>query len=582
VLPFSGATAQTYSVIDFQSIGGGSPDSPTAISGNGVSVLVVAKQAFVSDGLTASFIPPLRMYDDTVWAGGINDNELVTGGSLGGLEPALPEHAFVYNTATGSHTDLGTLPGGATSRGYGINLSGQVTGSAAVASGKNHAFLYRAGTMSDLGTLPGGTSSQGTAINDSGVIVGQADIANGDQHAFVTTGASLTDLGTLGGTTSAAYAINKAGQIAGSSSVPSGASHAFLYIAGTMTDLGTLGGSNSSASGLNNSGQVVGASDVAMPPFPWVVGSAFLYANGAMTDLNTLIAPNDPLVGKVHFNGAVGINDNGWIIANGIEGSIAYGVFGFTAFLLIPLHVSPRSLVFNNQPVGTQSGAQTITLTNLNSFPLAVSAITPSSGFTQANDCSAALTNGASCSIQVGFAPTAASPVQSGALNVTTPSGGFTLPVALSGSAYTAVFMKASAAQVNTGVPVTLTWTLYNGVNTCTATGGTAGDGWAGSVSASGSKSVVEETSGTYTYTLTCPVSGVQPQASATVKYTSPASSGGGGSGGSAGGGGGGGELDWLTLGALLSFLVAMTRRGTLRRQASCRGQSERLNQTFG
>ena len=37
----------------------------------------------------------------------------------------------------------------------------QVTGYANTADGSNHAFLYSNGTMSDLGTLPGGSTSEG-------------------------------------------------------------------------------------------------------------------------------------------------------------------------------------------------------------------------------------------------------------------------------------------------------------------------------------------------------------------------------------------------------------------------------------
>jgi probable HAF family extracellular repeat protein len=66
-----------------------------------------------------------------------------------------------------SVTDLGTL-GGGTSKGYGINASGQVTGEAVTTGGVFHAFQYAPGShMIDLGTLGGG-SSTGYSINASG------------------------------------------------------------------------------------------------------------------------------------------------------------------------------------------------------------------------------------------------------------------------------------------------------------------------------------------------------------------------------------------------------------------------------
>jgi probable HAF family extracellular repeat protein len=100
-------------------------------------------------------------------------------------------------------TDLGTLPGGASSQAYGINASGQVVGQAANASGNTHAFLYSGGVMSDLGTL-GGPYSYARGINDSGQIVGWSYLttAFSPQHAFLyTSGGSMTDLGVPSGYT---------------------------------------------------------------------------------------------------------------------------------------------------------------------------------------------------------------------------------------------------------------------------------------------------------------------------------------------------------------------------------------------
>jgi probable HAF family extracellular repeat protein len=79
-----------------------------------------------------------------------------------------------------------------------------------------------------------------------------------------------------------------------------------------MSDLGTLGGVNSYGYAVNSSDQVVGKSQTSN-------GSeyhAFLYSNGQMVDLNTLIASDPNSVG-VTLTSAVGINDEGWIVANG-------------------------------------------------------------------------------------------------------------------------------------------------------------------------------------------------------------------------------------------------------------------------
>jgi len=91
-----------------------------------------------------------------------------------------------------------------------------------------------------------------------------------------------------------------------------------------MTDLGTLNGGYSSGYGINASGQVVGQSD----------GRAFLYTDGKMVDLNALLAhdPTGPLALYTYLTEARAINDLGWIVANGYDGSGA-----LHAYLLTPI-----------------------------------------------------------------------------------------------------------------------------------------------------------------------------------------------------------------------------------------------------
>ena len=126
-----------------------------------------------------------------------------------------------------SVTDLGTL-GGGSSKGYGINASGQVTGEAVTAGGVLHAFLYTPGSgMIDLGTLGGG-SSKGYGINARGQVTGEAVTAGGVLHAFLyTPGSGMIDLGTLGGGSSKGYGINARGQVTGEAVTAGGVLHAF-------------------------------------------------------------------------------------------------------------------------------------------------------------------------------------------------------------------------------------------------------------------------------------------------------------------------------------------------------------------
>jgi probable HAF family extracellular repeat protein len=150
------ATAQTYTLIDLGSLGGGGT-SPRGINSAGQVV-----------GCSNT-------------AGGV-------------------QHAFIWNPGNGM-TDLGTLGGPACA--LGINAVGQVVGQLDIGNGHNDAFLWSAGVMTDLGTL-GGRDSWASAINGTGQVVGGSFTASNDQHAFLCSAGVMTDLGTLTGLSGAA------------------------------------------------------------------------------------------------------------------------------------------------------------------------------------------------------------------------------------------------------------------------------------------------------------------------------------------------------------------------------------------
>ncbi len=232
-------------------------------------------------------------------------------------------HGFVWKN--GVTTDLGTLPGGASSFAIGINDTGLIAvqsqnGAIDPLTGFPEArgVLWRNGQIIDLGTL-GGNQSNANAINDLGQVVGGAltaipdPFANAPQsacivlpstgfcsgstfasnslfspgttetHAFLWHNGLMRDLGTLGGPDSNAWATNDLGEVAGWSytsfvanpSTGTPTVDPFLWTPedGKMTDLGSLGGTFGAPFWLNNRGQVVGVSnlagDVATHPFLW-------------------------------------------------------------------------------------------------------------------------------------------------------------------------------------------------------------------------------------------------------------------------------------------------------------------------
>ncbi|NJD87741.1 MAG: choice-of-anchor D domain-containing protein, partial [Betaproteobacteria bacterium] len=101
--------------------------------------------------------------------------------------------------------------------------------------------------------------------------------------------------------------------------------------------------------------------------------------------------------------------------------------------------LSPASLVFASQPVGSTSAAQTVTVYSSGYAPLHVTAITASGDFQiDGNTCPAALDVGQWCQFNVRFAPTATG-TRTGAANVYHDAPGGVSTVSLSGTGAAAV-----------------------------------------------------------------------------------------------------------------------------------------------
>jgi hypothetical protein len=95
--------------------------------------------------------------------------------------------------------------------------------------------------------------------------------------------------------------------------------------------------------------------------------------------------------------------------------------------------VSPASLTFGNQAVSSASAAQSVTLSNTGGAALTISSIVASGDFAQTNTCGGSIAAGASCAINVTFAPTAQGP-RTGTLTITDNASSSPQVVALSGT----------------------------------------------------------------------------------------------------------------------------------------------------
>ena len=242
--------------------------------------------------------------DDISMAAAVsNDGDVVGavangGGSLAVLWNSQPT---VQLTSLGVLWTNPVLPEADSSAAQAVNNASHVTGWSDAGQGTTpdtaqpfgtHAFLFRNGTLLDLGALAltsnGSDFSEGNGINNLDAVVGDSQTA--------------------------IPAVNSRGQACADCGV---ASHAFLWQAGTIQDLGTLGGVaglDSRADAINDSGEIVGWSDTLVKGKSTQL--AFLYSGGQMLNLRSLVTGLDP---NVRLTEAVGINCQGWIVANGFN-----------------------------------------------------------------------------------------------------------------------------------------------------------------------------------------------------------------------------------------------------------------------
>jgi len=109
------------------------------------------------------------------------------------------------------------------------------------------------------------------------------------------------------------------------------------------------------------------------------------------------------------------------------------GLTGTGAAPTTTASLSPTSLTFASQTVGTTSAAQTVTLSNTGTATLAISSIVASGDFAQTNNCGGSLAVGGNCAINVTFSPTA-SGTRTGSLRATDNTSGSPQTVSLTGA----------------------------------------------------------------------------------------------------------------------------------------------------
>ena len=165
------------------------------------------------------------------------------------------------------------------------------------------------------------------------------------------------------------------------------------------------------------------------------------------------------------LSGTLTITDN----SNWVAGSTQTATLTGTGTAPL-VSVSPPSLTFGNQNVGTKSGHQSVILRNTGTGTLTIAGIATSTNFGQNNNCAGSVAAGHYCTINVSFAPTATGAL-SGTLTITDDSNGLagsTQTVSLAGTGLPAIAVTLSppSASVALGGTQVFTATISNTTNT--------------------------------------------------------------------------------------------------------------------
>jgi len=114
--------------------------------------------------------------------------------------------------------------------------------------------------------------------------------------------------------------------------------------------------------------------------------------------------------------------------------------------------LSPTSLAFSAQPLGTPSVPQTVNLTNAGNATLNLGSIQVAGDFSQTNNCPATLAPNSSCTLSVTFTPTVTGP-RNGTLTISDSAQGSPQTVILTGTGSTAPAPIATVTPTNVVFP---------------------------------------------------------------------------------------------------------------------------------
>jgi probable HAF family extracellular repeat protein len=420
------------------------------------------------------------------WGAFVNERGQIAGWSYTDSIPnattGVPtQHPFLWEN--GEMHDLKTLGGTlavvgslADAGGGAINNRGQVVGTSNLAGDQtHHPFLWDGGVLIDLGTL-GGANGEAYWINDAGEIVGRADItASENHHAVLWNRGAVTDLGVaVGWPCSTANQINERGQVIISTGLcgVGGGPPLLWENGGPSVDLNVLVLPGSSLTigdmnYINDRGEIAGAGRllngdghaVLLVPcddgHPGIEDCDYsLVDEDAATRQSPASVMQEPSATAPRTPALYGPTND---VRTMLRGRLGFGRFvggpqqvalsGAVAVISGPIAtLSPTSLAFWPEAIGTTSGAWPVTLKNTGTTNMTISRIAitgPNAGdFVQSHTCGNSLAAGASCTVSVTLKATQIGK-RTGTLSVTDNAHGSPQTVSLSGTGTDVVLSPA-------------------------------------------------------------------------------------------------------------------------------------------
>jgi len=306
------------------------------------------------------------------------------------------------------------------------------------------------------------TNTGGASLSISGIVTNQPFAETNNCPASLAGGASCTMSITFtpqsSGSSSGTISItdNDTGSPQSVSLSGTGLTPAAVSLSPSSLSFSTPLGTSSASQAItvtNTGGAALGISSIAANyPFEIMTSTCTgSLAGGASCSVNISFTPQT----SSSVTGAFTITDN----ASGSPQSVP-----LTGTTPAAVALSPSSLTFSSQAIGTTSAAQTVTLTNTGGTSLSISSIATSQPFAETNNCPVSLAGGASCSITVTFTPHT-SGIASGAVTISDNAAGSPQSFTLTGTTPAIASLSPSSLTFSAtviGSTATQTVTLTN------------------------------------------------------------------------------------------------------------------------